>query len=216
MLNATPWRSRTRARAAAFRRDASAVSAIEFALILPLALTLWAGMAEMSHAIDNWRKVTLLARTVSDLTSEGDTSDPISSATMSDILGASGTVLRPFPAANAKIVVSALAVNTLASLVNPVVCSSTATSNAVARKTGVATDLTIPAGFNISGNRYVLAEVSMNYTPMLGSSLVNLVGGINGSIALKSSFPWPVRNGLTHNSITGTPEVAMPGGAWCP
>ena len=214
----TLWgRSRRRHGGASFGRDAHGVSAVEFALILPIMLTLWAGMAEMAHAIDNWRKVTQLARTVADLTSQGDSSDPISSGMMSDILSASSSVLRPFAAANAKIVVSALAVNVTASPLRPQVCSSISTSNnAYARSTGVATDLTIPAGFNTTGNRYILAEVSMPYSPMLGSSLVKLVKGINGNIVLSSSFPWPVRNGIVHNSITSTPEVTMPGGSVCP
>ena len=178
-------------------------------------LVLFAGMSEMAHAIDNWRKVTLLTRTVADLTSQGDTSDPIASATMSDIMGASSTVLRPFTVTNVKIVVSALAVDTSTSATSPKVCSSVASSNATARTTGIASDLTIPVGYNSNGNRYVLAEVTMPYAPMLGTSLVKLVNGIS-TITLKGSFSWPVRNGIVHNSATATPEVTMPGGSPCP
>lgn len=178
-------------------------------------LTLFAGMSEMAHAIDNWRKVTLLTRTVADLTSQGDTSDPIASATMSDIMGASTAVLRPFSATNVKIVVSALAVDTSASSTNPRVCSSAASSNATARTVGVASDLTIPTGYKTNGNRYVFAEVTMPYAPMLGASVLQFFTGV-GTITLKSSFPWPVRNGVVHNSTTATPEVTMPSGAACP
>ena len=200
-----------------FARNQAGASAVEFALLLPIMLTVWVGMAELAHAVDNWRKVTLLARTVADLNSQGDTSDPISAASESDILGASAAVLRPFVGTNAKIVVSALGVDTLTSLVRPRVCSSASTdNNAYARKTGIASDLTIPAGFNVNGNRYVLAEVTMPYTPMLGSALVRLINGISGSISLQSSFAWPVRNGVVHNSPTATPEVTMPSGAPCP
>lgn len=199
-----------------FARDAGGASAVEFALVLPVMLTLWAGVSEMAHAVDNWRKVTLLARTVSDLTSQGDQNDPIASATMSDILGASSAVLRPFAATNVKIVVSALGVDAKASLVSPRVCSSVATSNATARSTGIASDLTIPNEFKPDGNRYVLAEVSMPYAPMLGASMVKLIKGVSSTITLKSSFAWPVRNGVVHNSSTNTPEVTMPGGSPCP
>lgn len=201
----------------AFGQDAAGASAVEFALILPIMLTLWGGMAEMAHAVDNWRKVTLLARTIADLTSQGDSaSDPMASATMSDNLAASTAVLRPFATTNTQIVVSALAVDTTASIVSPRVCSSIATSNATARSTGLASDLTIPAGFVTNGNRYVLAEVTMPYAPMLGTSLVSLVKGITGTITLKSSFPWPVRNGVVHNSLTNTPEITLPSGSPCP
>lgn len=200
-----------------FRRDTAGVSAIEFALILPVMLVLWAGMAEMSHAIDNWRKVTQLARTIVDLTSQGDTSDPIASTTMNDILASSAAVLRPFSTTNTSIVVSALGVDTKASSASPRVCSSLSSSSAVlARKPGVATDLTIPAGFGTNGNRYMLAEVTMPYSPMLGASLGKIIGGLNGTIKIASSFAWPVRTGVVHNSANGTPELTMPGGSPCP
>ena len=215
-----PWRRSgfPRSTIAEFRHSANGVSAVEFALILPLMLTLYAGMAEMAHAIDNWRKVTQLARTVADLTSQGDqdSAKPIRSSTMDDILASSSAVLRPFVASDAQIVVSALAVDHLASALSPRVCSSVATSNATARHKGIATDLPIPAGFGVDGNRYVLAEVSMPYTPMIGASLVKLVRGINGSIMLNVSFPWPTRGGQPYKSITNTSEVILPDGKECP
>ena len=61
----------------AFLAQVQAVSAVEFALVLPVALTIFAGMSEVSHAVDNWRKVTLTARTIADLTSQGDTVNPM-------------------------------------------------------------------------------------------------------------------------------------------
>ena len=200
-----------------FRGDRSAASAIEFALVLPIMLALWAGMAEMAHAIDNWRKVTLLSRTVADLTSQGDPSGSavIQSATMTDILAASSAVLRPFNAANVKIVISAMEVNIVTSPLNPKVCSSIANANGTARRTGIASDLAIPAGFQTTGERYVFAEVSMPYTPMIGSSLVNLIGGNAGSITLKASFPWPTRGGQAYNGNAYS-EVILPNGAQCP
>ncbi|MDX7951047.1 pilus assembly protein [Lichenihabitans sp. Uapishka_5] len=190
------------------------VSAVEFALILPLALTIFAGMSEMAHAIDNWRKVTLTARTIADLTSQGDTVNPMSSATASDILASASLVLQPFPSSQVAIVMSALAVDLSASATNPRVCSSVANSNGTARATGLATDLKIPASFLQDGNRYVLAEIQMPYSPMVGSTLVNLIGGVNGSILLRSSFPWPTRGGTTYNG--STTEIIMPGGSKCP
>lgn len=200
----------------AFGRDRSGVSAVEFALLLPVILALWAGMAEMSHAIIAWRRVTLLARTVADLTAKGDASDPIATATMTDILAASKAVMLPFSGSNANVVVSALGVDLAGQLIRPRVCSSVASSNAQARTTGLANDIAIPAGYNVLGNRYILAEVSMPYKPMIGSALTNLVGGINGTITLSTSFAWPVRNGFVHNSSNNSPEVVMPSGSPCP
>ncbi len=197
-----------------FRHDRSGVSATEFALILPVMLLLLVGMMELSNGINNWRKVTLLARAVSDLTSQGDKQNPVSAATMTDIFNASKLVMQPFNGANAKIVVSALGVDVTKSLFKPVVCSSAATSNAKARAVGVASDLSLPPGFTALGMRYILTEVSMPYTPVLGSALVNLMGGTNGSITLTVSIPWPTRGGQPYG-LNSYSEVVLPNGSPC-
>ena len=196
-----------------FARSRDGVSAVEFALILPVLLTIWAGLSECAHAIDNWRKVVLLARTVSDLTAQGDAQNPIDASLMNDILAASTQVLKPFDAGQVKIVVSAMAVDLTNLNLVPRVCSSTASSNASPRSTGTAADLVVPVGFRTNGVRYVLAEVSMPYTPMLGAALVKMVQGAS-PIMLKSSIPWPARGGQPARS-TYT-EVWMPGGTACP
>ncbi len=111
-------------RLAGFFRSRDGVAAIEFGFILPIMLTIYAGMAECTQAVTNWRKVTLLARAVADLTSQGDQQNPMSTGVTNDILGAAGAILRPFNAANARITVSAMAVDTLPLAGPPRVCSS--------------------------------------------------------------------------------------------
>ena len=49
--------------------DERGVSAVEFALLLPLMLTLYLGAVEVSQGIGADRKVTLTARTIGDLVS---------------------------------------------------------------------------------------------------------------------------------------------------
>ena len=49
--------------------DERGVSAVEFALLLPLMLTLYLGAVEVSQGIRADRKVTLTARTIVDLVS---------------------------------------------------------------------------------------------------------------------------------------------------
>jgi len=205
-----------------FRREREGVSAVEFALVLPIMLTIWAGVSEFAHAADYWRKLTLLSRTVSDLTAQGDVvtvsagkSNPeISANLMKDILGAATSQVRPFDASTVKIVVSAMMVPAPGAGVKPQVCSSTANANAVGRSVGVASDLTVPAGFQTQGMRYVLDEVSMTYSPMLGSSFAKLFSSA-GTIVLRSSMPWPTRGGATVNSPLFK-EVILPGGKACP
>ena len=198
-----------------FRRARRGSSAVEFALILPVLLMVWAGMSEMSHAIDNWRKVTLLARTVADLTAQGDTQNPIRASLMTDILSSAANVLRPFDATNAKIVVSAMGVDITNLNLVPRVCSSTASSNTTARATGPAAGLTVPAGYRTNGVRYMLAEVSMTYTPMIGSALLKILPGLGSTITFSASIPWPARGGTVYAPNTYT-EIVLPNGAACP
>jgi Flp pilus assembly protein TadG len=195
---------------ARLRRDRRASAIVEFAVILPVLLTIWAGMTELAHAIDEWRKLTLLSRTVADLTAQGDSQNPIGTTLMNDILTSATKVMRPFDTANVKIIVSAMGVDLTRLNLVPKVCSSIANANAVARPTGTAVGLTVPPGYQTTGMRYVLAEVSIAYTPMIGGALVKLVNGVGSSITFSSSVPWPTRGGKTYGTNTYT-EVVVPG-----
>ncbi|NEU11224.1 pilus assembly protein [Methylobacterium sp. BTF04] len=196
-----------------FRRDTQGVSAVEFALILPIMLSLFVGISELAHAIDNSRKVTLLTRTLADLTSQGDTTNPIASATMGDIFSAASLVLAPFNSANATIKVSAMGVYLTTLNTRPYVCSSAALNATARTAKAAATDITVPTAFQTTGMRYILAEVTMPYTPMLGAALVQLFTGTT-SITFSATMPWPVRGGTTYNSTYA--EIILPNGISCP
>jgi Flp pilus assembly protein TadG len=191
------------------------VSIIEFALILPIMVTILVGCIEFGRALDNKRKVQFLARTVADLTSQGDSSDVMRAATMGDIISSSKLILRPFDATSAKIVVSALAVDLVNTSTNPRVCSSYSSSTASKRTVGLAGDLTIPVGFNTSGMRYVFAEVSMPYVPIFGAGVLRAFTGADNAFIFKSTTPWPVRVGKSYNGNLYN-EVILPAGKQCP
>src|SRR5215468_10096359 len=70
-------------------RDQRGVSAVEFAMLLPLMITLYLGAVEISQGVGIDRKVTLTTRTVADLTSQVTT---VTSTEVSNILGASAQV----------------------------------------------------------------------------------------------------------------------------
>ena len=197
----------------AFGSDVRGASAIEFALILPIMLAISFGISEFARATDYYRKVTVLARTVADLTSQGDATTPIAPATMTDILASAKLVLTPYVSGSASIVVSALGVPADGAGQRPQVCSSYATGNGTARALGTAADLKVPDGFQIIGMRYVLAEVSVPYAPLLGSNLMRFVGGANNQFTFKANVPWPVRGGQPAKSTYN--EVVMPGGKAC-
>src|SRR5688572_12174866 len=86
-----------------FVRDKRGVSAVEFAMLLPLMLTLYLGGVEVSQGISIDRKVTLTARTVADLVAQVATID---TAGVNAALGAATAIMAPYPDGNAKVTVS--------------------------------------------------------------------------------------------------------------
>jgi Flp pilus assembly protein TadG len=88
---------RARLSAARFWRDRSGVGAVEFAMLLPLMLVAFFGTVEFSSGLAVDRKVSLVARTIANLTSQG------TQATTADLTGyflAGNKVMTPYAAPN--------------------------------------------------------------------------------------------------------------------
>src|SRR5438132_14293931 len=95
-------------RFARFGQDERGVSAVEFAMLLPLMVTLYLGSVEISQGVGINRKVTLTTRTVADLASQVSS---INNADMTNILNASSTVVAPYDVSKLKVVVSAVTID---------------------------------------------------------------------------------------------------------
>lgn len=198
-----------------FRGATHGVAAIEFALIAPALLAIYVGGSELARGMMNSRRVSLLARTVADLTSLGDTASPMATATMADIFKASTLVLSPFPATGATMRVSAIGIYMVGATRTVRICSS-AGANIAALPAGVAPpSLKVPASYNRHGMRLIVSEVTMAYSPMMGNAYSKLVGVPTGAFPLSDTVVWPVRSG---NSVTSgaDDEIVLPSGAACP
>src|SRR2546421_7470955 len=86
-----------------FLRDKRGVSAVEFAMLLPLMITLYLGGVEVSSAIAVDRKVTLVARTLGDLVAQATT---VNATDMTNILNAATSVVQPYSSSLIKVTVS--------------------------------------------------------------------------------------------------------------
>src|SRR6202521_4398232 len=95
-------------RIADFLGDRRGLSAVEFALLLPLMLTLYLGTVEVSNGVAADRKVAITARTVADLAARMTT---IHNADMTNILGASSAVIAPYSVANLQVTVSEVSID---------------------------------------------------------------------------------------------------------
>jgi Flp pilus assembly protein TadG len=145
-----------------FSRDRDGVSAVEFALTLPIMLTLYLGAVEVGDGMAIKFKTTLVARTVTDLASQYVSIDV---PTMNSILGASATVVTPYSAATMVVTLSELKIPS--GQIQGVVQWS-CTLNGTSRTLN--SQMTMPANLqNPTADIYILyGEVTYPYTPAMG------------------------------------------------
>ncbi|HXX03248.1 MAG TPA: TadE/TadG family type IV pilus assembly protein [Xanthobacteraceae bacterium] len=142
-----------------FARDRDAVSALEFAIVLPFMLTLYIGGVELGDGLQINFKVAETARTVTDLASQYAT---IESADMSNILGASSAVIAPYPAANMIMTVSEVTTNGNGQGTITWSCSLNGTAHTVG------SSVTLPANLQSPNITLIWGEVTYPYTPSTG------------------------------------------------
>ena len=140
-------------------RDKRGISAVEFAMLLPLMVTLYLGGVEVSQAIAIDRKVTLLARSLADLVAQASS---ISNSDSSNILAATAAIVAPYSDSKLKITVSSVKIDN-----NGVakVCWSD-TKHGTARAIG--STVTVPAALNTVNSSLIWAESEYAYTPAIG------------------------------------------------
>jgi len=142
-------------------RDQRGVSAVEFAMLLPLMLTLYLGAVEVSQGVAIDRKVTLTARTVADLASQVKQIDTASD--MQNILKASAQVITPHDATKVKVTVSEVKIDANSNA--SIVWSCTLNGN---KESG---SVTFPAGAGalvVPNTWLIWSEVSYSYKPAIG------------------------------------------------
>src|ERR1700759_3890032 len=91
-----------------FARDQHGVSAVEFAILLPLMLTMYLGGVEISQAVSADRKTTLVAHTIGDLVAQASN---VTSADVTNVLNAGAAVAYPFSSSNLRETVTAVCIN---------------------------------------------------------------------------------------------------------
>ncbi len=162
------WR-RTRRLAWRLFRDRRAVAAIEFAFIAPILLIMFFGTVEFTGAIAVKRRVTTMARTVSDLTSQAAV---VNDTDFANFFAASTGIMMPYDATPVKMTVNLLYVDPSSGQVH--VEWSKAYGGAVALTAGQTPPppFVFPSGLivrdsnnNIVANQYLIySHVTYDYT----------------------------------------------------
>lgn len=148
-----------RAMLSRFARDRGAVSAVEFAIVLPFMLALYISGVELGDGLAIQFKVTETARTVTDLASQFASLD---TAEMNAILAASSTIVAPYATNNMAMTVSEVTTNSKGQGTITWSCSLNGTAHA----TGAA--VTLPTGLQTANTSLIWGEVTYPYTPAVG------------------------------------------------
>ncbi len=151
--------ARARQRLTHFVRDRRGVSAVEFAMLLPLMVALYLGGVEISTGIAIDRKVTLVARTLADLVAQASS---VNTTDVNNILGASAAVVQPYDDSKLKITVTSVKIDAQG---NASVAWSDS-KNGTAR--GVGSTVTLPTALNVPSTSLIWAETQYAYTPNIG------------------------------------------------
>jgi Flp pilus assembly protein TadG len=146
-----------------FKRNREGASAVEFALLAPLLITLYFGCVEITDGIAADRKVTLTAGALANLTSQSQT---ITVAGMTNILNASAAIIKPYSVGNLAATITCLKIDADG---NAKVKWS-ATLNGTARTAGAS--VTLPSeALAVPNSSLVWSEVNYNYTPVVGYTI---------------------------------------------
>lgn len=142
-----------------WRGAVSGAAAGEFAMIFPIALFFFTGTITYGNAIYIDRKVTLTARTVTDLVTQYSS---VANTDVQTVLGASSAIVAPYSTAN--IVVTVSEVQTDASGNATVTWSQSLNGT----KRPVGQSLTLPSTIDGANVTYIFGEVAYTYTPAIG------------------------------------------------
>jgi Flp pilus assembly protein TadG len=151
-------------------KDCRGVAATEFVMIVPLMLAMFFGVVELSSGVAVDRKVTLVARTLSDLTSQ---SISVTDTDLSNFFAASVGIMTPYSASPTQSTLTELYIDptthkarvqwskasTFDSTGNVVLGTSTHSQGNI---------ITIPPALNVDDTYLIWSEVSYTYVPAVG------------------------------------------------
>jgi Flp pilus assembly protein TadG len=145
-----------------FHDDQGGVSAVEFAMLLPLMITLYLGSIEITQAVSADRKMTLVAGTVGDLVAQASC---MKESDVNAIFDAGKAVLYPFDAGVMKAVVTSV---TIDDKQTAKVVWSKPLNGATAHAVGSNVTALIPPALLTSTGSVIWAEAYYTYTPTIG------------------------------------------------
>ncbi len=151
-----------------FRRDDNAVSAGEFAMILPFMFFLLIGMTELAEALNQDRKVSRIANAVADLIAQ---EEAVSRTDLDSLMNIGEKILDPYPSTNLQVIVASVSFDDDG---DASVDWSRDSAGATPWSTGAAPPITLPGTVAVPNSSIVVGQSNLTYTP----SFTGLFSGI--------------------------------------
>jgi Flp pilus assembly protein TadG len=137
-------------------KDRRGVSAVEFALIAPVLIAFYFGMAEVTQALLAERRAGHAASAVGDLVAQ---SSSVTSTEIDDIFAIAQTIMQPYPADTSKLKMRVSSVTADTNNTPKVDWSNAKGMTAL----GATSTVVVPAGVLTKGQSVVMSEVSYTY-----------------------------------------------------
>ena len=173
------------------KQDKRGVSAIEFALVLPVLLLVYFGIVGVTQLLSVDRKVTSITSATADLVAQETVLD---NAIMQDIYTASLSIIEPFNPNSVSIVVTSI----VSDDANNTTVAWSHTSNGTAKTPGAT--ITVPTGVTQANTSVIFTEVAYSYNSIIGQLLSGIFPTgtfsqlMSGTITLTDKFYTRPRN----------------------
>jgi Flp pilus assembly protein TadG len=161
-----------------FRDDRRGVSAVEFALVLPLMVILFMGVVQVSELASLKRKTTLVARATADLVAQAQS---VNQDDLDKVMEAGKAVLAPFSDTPVKIRITSIKIDN--DKKTTVVWSKV---NASSTDWGANTGSpTVDEALKVANSTLILSEVSYTHRPSAGYLLTGALSLTNSTVTDK-------------------------------
>lgn len=142
-----------------FRSDRRGVAAVEFALLAPVVIVTYCGLAEVSIAMMAERRAAHTASVIGDLVAQSSSLD---TTQLNDIFSVATAIMAPFPSAPLKLRVTSVTADSTGS---PKV--SWSQGSGITAMTKTATVVGFPPNLLVAGDSLVQADVQYTFTSPL-------------------------------------------------
>jgi Flp pilus assembly protein TadG len=162
----TIWH-RIRHSALELRDDCRGLAAVEFAMIIPVMAALFLGTNEFSAGVAVDRKVTLMARTLSDLVSQNTS---VTDTQFTNFFNASKAIMTPYDSTPVNSTITQL-------YVDPGTLQARVQWSKGAAPRTAGTTVAIPTALQVGGTYLIYSEVNYKYVPSV-AWFINKTNGI--------------------------------------